>query len=201
MHNKPTDNFLLLNHCPVNSKNNSLIKTTLNVPRREGNSMLKEEHIDSITTPLITKTITGSERPDISHATVIKEEHFPLSNYQHLYTSAFLSTNNSENTTVVKISDDTFLHSFTNLKSDRLNQPHLEENTPTNNIVERRAVEIHEKSTLNSHQNVNLNAAYSNNSDIDSEICHTANEIITDNNNFPLMPYMSTLFLWLERTA
>jgi hypothetical protein len=76
MHNKPTDNFLLLNHCPVPSKNNSLIQTTLNVPRREGNSMLIEQHIDSITTPLITKTITRSERPDISHATVINEDDF-----------------------------------------------------------------------------------------------------------------------------
>jgi hypothetical protein len=92
--------------------------------------MLKEVHIDNITTPLITKTITGSERPDISHATIINEEHFPLSNYQHLYTSAFLSKNNSDNTEVVKHNDVTLLHSFTNLESDQLNQPHLAENTP-----------------------------------------------------------------------
>jgi hypothetical protein len=61
MHNKPTDNFLLLNHNPTHIEKNSLIQTTLNVPRREGNPMPKEVHIDNITTPLITKTITGSE--------------------------------------------------------------------------------------------------------------------------------------------
>jgi hypothetical protein len=144
-----TDNFLLLNHNPTPIENNSLFQNTFNVSYREENSMPKEEHIDNITTPLITKPISGSEQPDISHATVIKEELFPLSNYQHLYTSAFLPKNNSENTTVVKPSDDTLLYSFTNLNSDQLNQPHLAENTPTNEIVKRTAVKLHEKSNLN----------------------------------------------------
>jgi hypothetical protein len=121
MHNESTDPFILVNHTPENF----VCQNTLNVSRREEITMPREEHIDNITTPLITKTIARSEQPDINHVPVINEDHFPLSNYQHLYTSIFSSKNNSENTTVVKTSDDTLLLSFINLQPDQQNQPHL----------------------------------------------------------------------------
>jgi hypothetical protein len=145
MPNKPTDNFILVNHSPDNVENISLFQNTITVLRREEMGLLKERHIDNITVPLITKTIARSERPDISHATLINEEHFC---YQHLYSSAFLSKNNSENTTVVKTNDNTLLLSFTNLQTDQRHQPHLVENTTTTDIVECRAVKIHESPTL-----------------------------------------------------
>jgi hypothetical protein len=59
---------------------------------------------------------------------------------------------------------------FTNLQSVQQNQPHLAENTPTAEIVERNPVKIHEKSNLNDHPNVNLNTAYQGNNNIDSLI-------------------------------
>jgi hypothetical protein len=37
LHNKPTDNLLLLNHNPSRVENNSLFQNTLNVPHREEN--------------------------------------------------------------------------------------------------------------------------------------------------------------------
>jgi hypothetical protein len=114
---------------------------------------------------------------------VINEEHFPLSNYQYLYTSAFSSKNNSENTTVVKPNDDTLLHPFTNLQSDKQNQPHLVENTPTTEIVEHEAVKIHETSNLNSNPTANLNSACEGNDNIDSEICNNAAKIFTGANS------------------
>jgi hypothetical protein len=78
------------------------------------------------------KTTPGSDQPD---TTLITDDEIPLSNYQHLYTSAFFSNNNPKTTTVVKTNDNTLLLSFINLGNNQQNQPHLAEITPTTLIT------------------------------------------------------------------
>jgi hypothetical protein len=70
----------------------------------------------------------GSDHPD---TTLITDDEIPLSNYQHLYTSAFFSNNNPKTTNVVNTHNDTLLLSFINSGNNQQNQPHLAENMPT----------------------------------------------------------------------
>jgi hypothetical protein len=77
-----------------------------------------------------------------SDTTLITDDEIPLSNYQHLYTSAFFTNNKPETTNVVKITDDTLLLSFINSENNQQNQPHLPENTPTTLITSKPQHEI-----------------------------------------------------------
>jgi hypothetical protein len=74
----------------------------------------------------------GSGQPD---TILITDDEIPLSNYQHLYTSAFFSNNNLKTTNVVKTNDDTLLLSFIDSGNSQQNQPHLAENAPTTLIT------------------------------------------------------------------
>jgi hypothetical protein len=78
------------------------------------------------------KTTHGPGQPD---TTLITDDEIPLSNYQHLYTSAFFSNNNPKITNLVKTNDDTLLLSFINSGNNQQNQPHLAENMPTTLIT------------------------------------------------------------------
>jgi hypothetical protein len=98
------------------------------------------------------KTMPGSRQPDM---TLITDDETPLSNYQHLYTSAFFSNNNPKPTNIVKTNDDTLLLSFINSGNSQQNQPHLAENTPTTLITSTSLHEICTKSVPH-HENCEL---------------------------------------------
>jgi hypothetical protein len=91
----------------------------------------------------------GSSQPD---PTLITNEEIPLSNYQHLYISAFFPNNNPKTTNVVKTNDDTLLLSFINSGNNQQNQPHLAETTPTTLITSNPQHEICTKSVPH-HEN------------------------------------------------
>jgi hypothetical protein len=127
--------------CPSSLSDNQIIFLTdyKNTSRIENKDGLKEgyhclnEACDSLSKrSLHVKTTPGSGQPD---TTLITDDEIPLSNYQHLYTSAFFSNNNPKTTNVVKTNDDTLLLSFINSGNNQQNQPHLAENTPTTLIT------------------------------------------------------------------
>jgi hypothetical protein len=101
-------------------------------------------------------TTLSSDRPDTP---IITNNDFPLSNYQHFYTSAFSSINNPKPTNIVKFNDDTLLSSFRNAGNFQQNQPHLAENTPTTDFDCTLTYNCTKQSTHNANNSVNLSAS------------------------------------------
>jgi hypothetical protein len=89
----------------------------------------------------------GSGRPDTP---LITNYEISLSNYQHLYTSAFFSITNPKTTNLVQFNEDTLLDPFINLVNFQQNQPHLPANKPTTLITNNLQHEIIAQSTHNS---------------------------------------------------
>jgi hypothetical protein len=127
--------------CPNSLSHNQIIflQDYQNTSRTENKDVLNEDYhcLNEGCDPLSkrslhVKTTPGSGQPD---TTLITDDEIPLSNYQHLYTSAFFSNNIPKTTNVVKAYDDTLLQSFINSGNSQQNQPHLAENTPTTLIT------------------------------------------------------------------
>jgi hypothetical protein len=144
--------------CPSSLPDNQIISLTYfqNTSRIENKDGLKEGYhclnkaCDSLSKrSLHVTTMPGSGQPD---TTLITDDEIPLSNYQHLYTSAFFSNNTPKPTNVVKTNDDTLLLSFINSGNNQQNQPHLAENTPTTLITSNLQHEICTKSVPH-HEN------------------------------------------------
>jgi hypothetical protein len=91
----------------------------------------------------------GSDQPDTP---LIINIEIPLSNYQHLHTSAFFSHSKLETTKVVEASGDILLPSFIKVQNFQRNQPHLPENTPITLITNTPQHEICAK-FISEHEN------------------------------------------------
>jgi hypothetical protein len=129
----------LSNHTSLSDNQTKSSIHCRNKVRTENTDILNEgrdyqnEGLDTCTKrSLHVKTMHGSDRPD---TTSITDDEIPLSNYQHLYTSAFFSNNKQKTTHVVKPINDTLLPSFIKQGNFQRNQPHLAENTPTTLIT------------------------------------------------------------------
>jgi hypothetical protein len=108
------------------------VRTDKNDGLKEGYHCLNEACDSHSKRSLHVKTMPGSGQLD---TTLIIDDEIPLSNYQHLYTSAFFPNNRPKTTHVVKPNDDTLLLSFINSGNNQQNQPHLAANTPTTLIT------------------------------------------------------------------